>query len=232
MTVFYWLIISLLCSILMAVTLPENLVKIFDSNLVAGCALLLLGSIIVPRLMERKKVIRTREVMLAELSMLVEFAERKLIEMIGVIIVHGKVKNRYAEMVCPINRWSGEIGYWSAIGESHYDFDEREALTRAELHLSFANEIINDDYNEIVVFVKNGGLIQRYRRAEHVVMSLIFFLFYAKSILAKYHMMENKGYTMQIKGLSVSECVDIVLCDIPSLTNEERERLKKELPIK
>ncbi len=55
MTVFYWLIISLLSSILMATVLPADILKIVDSNLVAGCLLLLLGSIVVPRIMERKK---------------------------------------------------------------------------------------------------------------------------------------------------------------------------------
>lgn len=231
MTVFYWLIISLLCSILMAIASPADLFKIFDSNLVAGCLLLLLGSIILPRLMEGKKKSRTRDVILAELSMLVDFSEEKLTEMIDIIIVHGKMKNRYAKMVCPINRWGGEVGYWAEVGDAQYDFDEREILRRAEIHLNWANELINEEYNHIRDFVNNGGLIQTYQRAGHVVMSLILFIYYSKSVLAKYGKINYEGYAMQPEMNDANKIVDTVLNDMKIMTTENQERLKKELPI-
>ncbi|HHQ4445045.1 TPA: hypothetical protein ACSP3U_000165 [Aeromonas hydrophila] len=231
MTVFYWLIISLLCSILMAVTLPADLFKIADSNLVAGCLLLLLGSIILPRLMEGEKKSHTREVILAELSMLVDFTEEKLTEMIDVLMVHSKVKNRYAKMVCPINRWSGEIGYWAEIGDAKYDFNEREILTRAEIHLNWANEVMDEEYNRILAFVKEGGLVQHYQRAEHVIMSLVFFIYYSRSVLVRYGKVENKNYAMHTKISDVGRLVDVVLSDIKTMTIENQEFLKKKLPL-
>ncbi|MGY3909048.1 hypothetical protein ACW5XW_07435 [Aeromonas piscicola] len=163
--------------------------------------------------------------------MLVDFSEKKLIEMTNILIVHRKVKNRYAEMVCPINRWRGEIGYWAEIGGAHYDLNERELLTRAELHLNFANELMNEEFNEIRVFLKEGGLIQNYTRAERVIMSLIFFLFYAKAILVMNNKLKNDGYRLQLDDCNVSRCVEVVLDDIGCITLEERDLLKKALPL-
>ncbi|MDX7690296.1 hypothetical protein SJU67_00555 [Aeromonas caviae] len=222
--VFYCLVISILLSVILAVTSPADLYKIVDSSLISGLVLLGAGTLIVPRLLENRMCQRKKEASLDGIQIIASRLERKLndlVNIIGCFCIDGDKKPVPAKL----HDESGSLSYWLIPGDDGYDAHERQKFNKLNAFLNH----INEELGELLSILGNhdeskpAREVIMQRRAARAALVSVYLIYDIRNLLHKNGYEEVSRYAVELSKMPLVDVVSLVLSDLPFSRDEGRD---------
>lgn len=218
--VIYCVVISVLLSVIVAISVPADIYKIINSDLISGLVLLVAGSLVIPRLIERSRARRKKAATLDGMNILALMVERKLdnlVKVIGCACHNG----RYQPIPVSLSDKSGCLSYWLIPDAAGYDAYERDLFCKLNNFLDAAHEEIRA-LNAILLRRDEQNMeIELQRGAARAALYSVYFIYEARSFLYKHGIVDLEAYSEGLTDGNRENAVSLIVSKLPRLKNNE-----------
>lgn len=216
--VWYWLVISILGSMILTLVNRDLVLQVMNSNLISGLFLLMIGSVMIPFFITRASNLSKVNALIAGLEIIISKAEVKLRALIR-IINRCCLLQQLSDIPDRLEDSSSYLVYSISPGERNYEISIHEKMSVLAKHLDFANSELGEVINGFTAISHQespnpGGYLHIAVHASKAARTLIFFIYGARHIQTM--MLKRRGgkYFDNLQDAGETRVIDVVVKDL------------------